>query len=147
MIRVISQRNDVTGYHGTVGTPTKMYDYTGEQLFVGDVVCVVTYGIDGKKSGDYGIEFVCEENTDIADWTGRNGQYVNGIRSIYNSENFEVLSKFEYESDEWYEKLYELDPDFRVYKVKDHSDLALGEKIGYLYVVEIDNLERKRISK
>lgn len=147
MIRIISQRDDATGYHGSVGTPTKMRDYKGKQLFVGDVVCVVTYGVDGKKSDDYGIEFVCEENTDIADWTGRNGQYVNGIRSIYNSGNFEALSEFEHESDKWYEKLYELDPDFRVYKVKDHSDLVLGEKIGYLHVVEVDSLEWRRISK
>ena len=34
---ILSQTNDIKGYHGTIGTPTNMYDYRGEQLFVGDV--------------------------------------------------------------------------------------------------------------
>ena len=37
-MRILSQTNDIKGYHGTIGTPTNMYDYRGEQLFVGDVV-------------------------------------------------------------------------------------------------------------
>ena len=73
-MRILSQTNDVKGYHGTIGTPTNMYDYRGEQLFVGDVVCLATFGVDGKKAYDFGIEFVCEENTDIANWTGKNHQ-------------------------------------------------------------------------
>lgn len=63
-MRILSQTNDIKGYHGTIGTPTNMYDYRGERLFVGDVVCLVTF-----------------------------------------------------------------DSEFRVYKVKDHSQLAIGEKI------------------
>lgn len=143
MIRIISQYDDVTGYHGTVGTPTNMYDCTGEQLFVGDVVSKVTQAADGTKTGDYGIGFVCEENTAIAKFTGADRQYVDGIASIYNNKRFEILSEFEYESDEWYEKLYDLDPDFRVYKVKDYNNLVLGEKVSCLYVVEVDSLERE----
>ena len=38
IMRILSQTNDIQGYHGTVGTPTNMYDYRGEQIFVGDVV-------------------------------------------------------------------------------------------------------------
>ena len=83
---ILSQTKDMRGYHGTVGTPTNMYDYRGEQLFVGDVVCLVTFGVDGKKAYDFGIEFVCEENTSIANWTGKNHQYVMGIASTYNNE-------------------------------------------------------------
>ena len=54
-MRILSQTNDVKGYHGTIGTPTNMYDYRGEQLFVGDVVCIATFGVDGKKAYDFGM--------------------------------------------------------------------------------------------
>ena len=49
-MRILSQTNDIKGYHGTIGTPTNMYDYRGEQLFVGDVVCLVAFGVDGKNT-------------------------------------------------------------------------------------------------
>lgn len=136
-MRILSQTNDMQGYHGTVGTPTNMYDYRGEQLFVGDVVCLVTYGADGKKRDDYGIEFVCEENTDIANFTGKNHQYVMGIANTYNNENFKVLDGVELNTEEWGEKFDTIDSDFRVYKVKDHLSLVIGEKISFLSVVEI----------
>lgn len=134
---ILSQTNDIKGYHGTIGTPTNMYDYRGEQLFVGDVVCLATFGIDGKKAYDFGIEFVCEENTSIANWTGKNHQYVMGIADTYNNENFKVLDEVEINTEEWGEKFYTIDSDFRVYKVKDHSLLAIGEKIGFLSVVDV----------
>ena len=114
-----------------------MYDYCGEQLFVGDVVCLVTYGADGKKCDDYGIEFVCEENTSIANWTGKNRQYVMGIASTYNNENFKVFDGVELNTEEWGEKFYTIDSNFRVYKVKDHSQLVIGEKIDFLSVVDV----------
>lgn len=113
-----------------------MYDYRGKQLFVGDVVCLTTFGADGKKEFDFGIAFVCEENTKIANWTGKNRQYVMGIARTYNNENFKVLDGVEINTDEWYEKFYNIDSYFRVYKVKDHSDLAVGEKISFLCVVD-----------
>lgn len=138
-MRILSQTNDIKGYHGTIGTPTNMYDYCGEQLFVGDVVCLATFGIDGKKAYDFGIEFVCEENTSSANWTGKNRQYVMGIASIYNNENFKVLDDIEPNTEEWYKKFDTIDSDFRVYKVKDHSQLAIGEKINFLSVIDIDD--------
>lgn len=136
-MRILSQSNDIKGYHGTIGTPTNMYDYRGEQLFVGDVVCLETFGVDGNKAYDFGIEFVCEENTSIANWTGKNHQYVMGIAGTYNNENFKVLDGIEINKEEWEEKFAVIDSDFRVYKVKDHSQLAIGEKIDFLSVIEI----------
>ena len=114
-----------------------MYDYRGMPLFVGDVVCLTTYGDDGKKQDDYGIDFVCEENTSIANWTGTNKKYVMGIANTYNSANFEPLNGIDVNSEEWWEKFEKIDDSFRVYKVKDHSSLAIGEKIGFLSVVEV----------
>ena len=134
---ILSQTKDMRGYHGTVGTPTNMYDYRGMPLFVGDVVCLATYGNDGKKQDDYGIEFVCEENTNIANWTGTNKKYVMGIADTYNNSNFELLDGIDVKSEEWWEKFEKIDDNFRVYKVKDHSLLAIGEKIGFLSVVEV----------
>ena len=143
-MRILSQSNDIKGYHGTIGTPTNMYDYRGEQLFVGDVVCLETFGVDGNKAYDFGIEFVCEENTSIANWTGKNHQYVMGIASIYNNENFKVLDGIEINKEEWEEKFAAIDSDFRVYKVKDHSQLAIGEKIDFLSVIEIADRSTKK---
>ena len=143
-MRILSQSNDIKGYHGTIGTPTNMYDYRGEQLFVGDVVCLETFGVDGNKAYDFGIEFVCEENTSIANWTGKNHQYVMGIASTYNNENFKVLDGIETNKEEWEEKFDAIDSDFRVYKVKDHSQLAIGEKIDFLSVIEIADRSTKK---
>ena len=138
-MRILSLTNDMRGYHGTIGTPTNMYDYRGEQLFIGDVVCLATFGVDGEKEYDFGIEFVCEENIDIANFTGKNRQYVMGIASIYNNENFKVLDGVELDTEEWSEKFDTIDSKFRVYKVKDHSLLAIGEKTGFLSVVDISD--------
>ena len=43
----------------------------------------------------------------------------------------------EINTEEWDKKFYTIDSDFRVYKVKDHSLLAIGEKIGFLSVVDV----------
>ena len=134
---ILSQTKDMKGYHGTVGTPTNMYDYRGMPLFVGDVVCLTTYGDDGKKQDVYGIEFVCDENTSVANSTGTNKKYVMGIANTYNNSNFELLDGIDVKSEEWWEKFEKIDDNFRVYKVKDHSSLAIGEKIGFLSVVEV----------
>ena len=136
-MKILSQTNDMEGYHGTVGTPTNMYDYRGMPLFVGDVVCLTTYSDDDKKQDDYGIEFVCEEDISIANWTGTDKKYVMGIANIYNNSNFEPLNGIDVYSEEWREKFEKIDDRFRVYKVKDHSFLAVGEKIGFLSVVEV----------
>lgn len=143
---ILSQTNDIRGYHGTIGTPTNMYDYRGEQLFVGDVVCLVTFGVDGKRAYDFGIEFVCEENTSITDWTGKNHQYVMGIANTYNNENFATLESIDkdVDADEWWNKFEEIDEDFRVFKVKDYNDLVTGEKISFISVVEVDDFSKER---
>ena len=138
-MRILSQTNDIKGYRGTIGTQTNMYDYRGEKLFVGDVVCLTTFSVDGVKEYDFGIEFVCEENTNIANWTGKNHQYVMGIGGTYNSDNFKVLEGIKVNSEEWAEKFETIDTDFRVYKVKDHSLLAIGEKVTFLQVIEISD--------
>ena len=143
-MRILSQTNDIGGYRGTIGTPTNMYDYCGEQLFVGDVVCLVKFGVDGKKAYDFGIEFVCEENTSISNWTGKNHQFVMGIADTYNSDNFKVLDGVEINSEEWREKFDTIDRDVRVYKVKDHSLLAIGEKTGFLSVVDISDHQTEK---
>ena len=142
-MRILSQTNDISGYHGTVGTPTNMYDYGGNQLFIGDVVGLTTCGIDGKKSYDYGIEFVCQEDISIARWTGKNYQYVMGIAGTYNNIKFNILNGFELNTDEWWEKFEEIDSDFRVFKVKDWTALVKGETIGFLSVVDVESEEKK----
>lgn len=146
---ILSQTNNMQGYHGTVGTPTNMYDYKGKQLFVGDVVHLVTYGVDDKVSYDYGIKFVCEENVDISRWTGKNLQYVMGIANTYNNEAFKILDDIEVHTEEWWKKFETIDPDFRVFKVKDYSDLTVGEKISFLSVVDTDEccLEKGRVEE
>ena len=135
---ILSQTKDMTGYHGTVGTPTNMYDYGGRQLFVGDVVGLTTEGINGKKAYDHGIEFVCEENPEIANYTNQKKQYVMGISDTYNNARFSVLDNFKHYSDQWREALYDIDPEWRVFKVKDWSRLVEGETIGFLSVVRVD---------
>ena len=140
-MRILSQTNDMHGYHGTIGTPTNMYDFYGHQLFVGDVVALTTCGIDGKLAYNCGINFVCEENTKIANWTNQDRQYVMGISNVYNNTQFKQLEGVELNTEEWQEKMDLIDPEWRVLKVKDHSCLAIGEKIDFLFVVEVDNYE------
>ena len=146
-MRILSQTNDIQGYHGTVGRPTNMYDYRGERLFVGDVVCLITFGVNRRQLYNFGIEFVCEEDISIANWTGKNHQYVMGIAETYNSDNFKVLDGIKLSSGKWREKFNTIDSDFRVYKVKDRSQLAIGEKIGFLSVVNISDHKTEKGSE
>ena len=62
-----------------------------------------------------------------------------GIASTYNNENFKIFDGVEFNTEEWGEKFYTIDSNFRVYKVKDHSQLAIGEKIDFLSVVDVAN--------
>jgi hypothetical protein len=137
-MKILSQTNDITGYHGTVGWPTNMYDYAGHKLYVGDVVSVVTYH-HGRVDYNAGIDFVCHEVPEIANWTGKQHQYVMGIADVYNDTIFRRLDNIDPESEEWGEIMEEIDPEWRVMKVKDYSDLVPGEKIGFLKVVEIES--------
>ena len=61
-----------------------------------------------------------------------------GIAITYNNENFKVLDGVELNAEEWGERFDMIDGDFRVYKVKDNSLLAIGEKINFLSVVDVD---------
>lgn len=143
-MRILSQTDCINGYHGTVGALTNMYDYNGNKLYVGDVVCLATFN-SNEKTYDCGIEFVCEENISIVSWTGENLQYVMGIASIYNNNTFKVLQHIPIGTEEWREKFETIDSEFRIYKAKDHSFLALGEQIGFLKVVDVDDEEYKAI--
>jgi hypothetical protein len=60
-----------------------------------------------------------------------------GIANTYNNENFKVLDGVKLNTEEWGEKFDTIDSEFRVYKVKDHSQLAIGEKINFLFVVDV----------
>lgn len=133
---ILSRTGDIKGYHGTIGKPTNMYDCYGKQLSVGDVVCIVTVDDNGKEITNYGIDFICEEDTSITNYTGKSHQFVMGISSVYNNEKFKVLEGIEMNTDEWNEKFDTISSDFRVYKVKDHSHLVVGEKISFLSVVD-----------
>ena len=48
-----------------------------------------------------------------------------------------MLDGVEINTEEWEEKFGTIDSEFRVYKVKDHSLLVIGEKIGFLSVVDV----------
>ena len=61
-----------------------------------------------------------------------------GIANTYNNEKFKVLDGVELNTEEWGEKFDAIDSDFRIWKVKDHSQLAIGEKIDFLSVVDVD---------
>ena len=55
-----------------------------------------------------------------------------------------MLDGVELNTEEWGEKFDTIDSDFRVYKVKDHSQLAIGEKIQFLSVIDVaDHLIEK----
>lgn len=67
------------GYHrGIIGTPTKMRDITGEQLFVGDTVVLVD-----KRGSFCGEEFICRYDgknfvAGIGGSCNENGTFSNG---------------------------------------------------------------------
>lgn len=121
------------GYHGKVGTPTNMFDSFGEPLFVGDVVKISNQSDIGEE---YGTHYVCEEDTSIASWTGKNHQYVMSIGGTWNNEFF-ADHPIDYESDYW-DNLLELSDGWIVHKVKDHSQVTIGERWDHLYVDDVD---------
>lgn len=84
----------IKGFHGVVGTPTNMTDSFGEKLYIGDIVlpyCVLDDGIMDYPYGNFTLYYVCEENINIANWTNKNNQFVNGIRSIWNNVVFDFI--------------------------------------------------------
>jgi hypothetical protein len=142
MVKILTQGNGLKGFHGRVGDLTNMFDSFGNELYVGDVVIISNqdqYSKQNKYLGnEYGLSFVCEENTDIADWTNHNHQYVNGIASIWDSDVFGA-NPVDFSSDYW-DALLERSEGWIVHKIKDHKNLAIGERIEFLYVDEVDEL-------
>lgn len=155
---IISQENQgIKGYHGTVGAPTNMVDSFLNPLFIGDQVIVSNqseYEKANKFLGtEYGLDFVIEENPDIANWTSKHQQFVNGIASIWDNHAFDILrssnpnwfispeDREEDEEEEYWDELYQFMGGWIVHKVKDYKDLVVGEKIGYLHIQEVPDME------
>lgn len=134
---ILSQNYGWSGFHGRIGKPTNMYDEKGNQLYVGDVVGFLQKDADGKPVCNYGIDFVCEEDTDIVSWTGRNRAYVMGLADTFNEDKFKALEGLEPSSEEFAEGYDKLAGEWFVQRVKSYKDLAVGEKINFLYVREV----------
>lgn len=144
-----SNGNGMQGFHGKIGTPTAMFDYYGNRLYVGDVVATVTYGVNGALSYEYGIHWVCEEDPEIASFTGEKQQFVMGIASVYSSsrfnevfgDHFYKINKLNaYHSEEFYAGLEKIvQHEWSVFRVKSFCDVVNGEKIDGLCVEEVEN--------
>jgi len=128
---ILSQTKDISGYHGTVGNPTNMCDSNANPLFIGDLVTMYH-----KDYPDKSIGFVCEENHKYAKWTNTENQYVMGIASIWDSENFKQVTSNIYD-DDILEQIDNISDGWIVKKVKDFAELVVGEHWGFLYVVNI----------
>lgn len=132
-------------FHGYVGDLTELHDSFGKQLFIGDLVLIChNYEYDKGKfsSTEYGVAYVCEENTSITDWTGRNHQFVMGLANVYTSLN-EKLMNIDFELNEdgeevWWDDLLDSTDGWIVRKIKNHSDVVSGEKWDHIYLKEIE---------
>jgi hypothetical protein len=128
---ILSQTEDLSGYHGAIGTPSNMCDSNGNPLFIGDIVTMFH-----KDYPDKSIGFVCEENHKYAHWTNTEYQYVFGIASIWNSETFKQVTATIYD-DTILEEIDNISQGWIVKKVKDFAELVVGEHWDFLYVREI----------
>lgn len=139
-MKIITQKDGgMKGFHGFVGDKTNMFDSFGNPLFVGDIVITVNQDEFSRKNrylgNEYGIDFVCEEKTDIANWTNRNFQYIMGIADTWNNEVFENnVINFE---EEYWDELCTLMDGWIIRKIKDHSQLAIGERIDFLFIEDV----------
>lgn len=132
-------------FHGYVGDPTKLYDSFGNQLCIGDLVLICYNSIYEKgkfSSTEYGVAYVCEENTSITNWTNTNHQFVMGLSGTYDSLNKEYMDiDFELNEDGeevWWDDLLDATDGWTVHKIKDHSDVAPGEKWDQIYLEEVE---------
>ena len=142
-VKILTQNGQgLAGFHGRIGAPTKMRDSFGNKLFVGDVVIASNQDAFEKKNkylGDeYGIDFVCEENIKSAEWTGKNQQYVMGLADHWNSDAFEN-NAIDFSGDYW-DGLQAIMYGWIIHKIKDFDTLAVGERIGFLYVDEVEGV-------
>lgn len=150
--KILSQNGKWSGYHGTIGTPTNMFDYAGNRLYVGDVVAALAKDEDGKPCDIPCIAFVVEENPAIANWTGKSHQFVMGFSGTMNNDSFnrlaeivppdevEFLTEDDPNHDAWYNELYELTAPWLMVKVKSYDTLAVGEKIEFLSMAEVEDI-------
>lgn len=129
---ILSQTKKMDGYHGVVGAPTNMCDSRANPLFVGDIVTMYH-----KDYPDKSVGFVCEENHDYATWTNDEHQYVMGISNVWNSNKFKKITASIYE-DTILEQVDTISEGWIVNKVKDFAELVIGEHLGSLHVVKID---------
>lgn len=146
LILTQNKENPLKGYHGTVGEPTNMYDFKGEKLYVGDIVAFIT----NDNQPMIGIEPVVSLNSKIANF-GSDGAYVQGLKSVFDSEHFENFPESpeeadltEEESEQFWERLYGLTEQWAITKVKSFAQLVVGERlVGDFpcYVAEVDSLE------
>ena len=136
---ILSQNEGWSGFHGRIGKPTNMYDACDNQLFIGDVVGFITKDSDGNPEWNYGIDFVCEEDTRIVSWTGLNHSFVMGLAGTFNEEQFRTLENLDPEYEK-FKKIYDrITGEWFVQRVKSYEDLVVGEKIGFLYVREVSD--------
>lgn len=139
-MKILTQQNmGMKGFHGYIGDQTNMFDSFGEPLYVGDIVIVSNQDKFAKQNhylgNEYGIAFVCEEVYEIVNWTNKNQQYIMGIADIWNNNVF-AENHINFDDDYW-ENLINLMGGWIVHKIKDHSKLAIGECIEFIYVEEV----------
>ena len=143
-MKILTQgKGGLKGFHGYVGDKTNMCDSFGNPLSVGDVVITSNQDDFSKKNrylgNEYGIAFVCEEKTNIANWTNENKQYIMGIADIWNDTAFSDY-KIDFTGDYW-DALYALMDGWIVHKIKDFKDVVDGERIEFLYVEELGQIK------
>lgn len=139
-MRILTQAGQgMRGFHGYIGKPTNMFDSFGNPLFVGDLVITSNQDKFSKQNkylgNEFGVAFVCEEDSNITNWTGRDHQYIMGVSSIWDSEVFE-RHNIDFNDDYW-DLLYDIMEGWIVHKVKDHSLVTNGEKWDFLYVDDV----------
>ena len=101
---------DNTVDYGVMGTPTKFYDMNGKELWVGDLVTVDVREGDERTGKHWkavpGLTFVVDERSDNP---VSKGKYIMGMMSACN------------------DKTGKIDKRFRVRKVKNWTEVEIGE--------------------
>lgn len=112
---------------GYAGEETGLIDYSGNELFTGDLVALSAYNDDDPDKYDdfYGIEFVC--NNEFQDDGCDKKKFIMGLASEH------------YEWEEGYESIvYQNHAKWRIKKVKGYEQLVDGEEWGAVRAVYVD---------
>lgn len=143
-----SGNGGIDRFHGYIGDLTELHDSFGRQLFIGDLVLVChncEYNQGKFSSTEYGVTYVCEENTSITNWTNTNHQFVMGLSTVYSSLNAKLMNiNFELNEDGeevWREDLLDATDGWTVRKIKDCNDIVPGEKWDQIYLKEVETTE------